>query len=123
MLALLTTLAFAAAAPQVSPPAAAQDPAAIRCETGPVLRRYGGTNWIVYSCQDGASMVVLAYEGNPAAPFAFFLSPKDGGYAVEGEGTGDRKASDAAGAELSRLSPAELAELLAATRAAPAGSH
>ena len=91
-------------------------PSPMKCETGPASRRFGGANWSIYSCDDKRSMVVVTSEGNPAAPFYFLLTPKAGGYAVNGEGTGDKRASDAAGDDISRLTPTELANLLAATK-------
>jgi len=49
------------------------------CETGPLTRQYGGTEWYVYSCSDGRSLVVVASPENPAAkPNAFIVSSKDG---------------------------------------------
>lgn len=91
----------------------------MKCETGPVPRTFGGTRWVVYSCDDLASMVVISAQGNPASPFYFFLKPKPdaGNYTITGEGNGDKKASDAAGDALSKMTPADLAALLAATKA------
>lgn len=49
------------------------------CETGPLTRQYGGTEWYVYSCSDSRSLVVVASPNNPAAkPNAFIVSSKDG---------------------------------------------
>jgi hypothetical protein len=62
-------------------------------------------------------MVVVSAPGNPALPFYFLLKPNGGSYAIEGEGNGDKKASDAAGDSLSKMTPAEFAALLAATKA------
>lgn len=100
-----------------------QAPAAMKCETGPVHRQFGGTDWLVYSCDDGRSMVAISSSGNPASPFYFILTPKDGSYGVFGEGTGSKAASDAAGADLSRLRPDELAALLAETKTASAAQQ
>ncbi|QAY75935.1 hypothetical protein [Sphingosinicella sp. BN140058] len=89
------------------------------CETGRVQRRFGGTDWIVLSCADKLSMVVVSAPGNPASPFYFFLKPgRDGGYTIVGEGNGDRQASDAAGDALSKMTVAEMQALLAETRSA-----
>ena len=101
-----------------STPADAQQPAApvLKCETGPVSRVFGGTYWIVYSCDDRRSMVVVSGQGNPASPFYFLLTPGAGAYKIEGEGNGDKKASDAAGDAISKLAPEELAALLSATQ-------
>lgn len=89
----------------------------MKCETGLANRTFGGTSWTVYSCDDQASMVVVSAQGNPASPFYFFLQPNGGTYTVTGEGNGDKKASDAAGDALSKMTPADFAELLAATKA------
>jgi hypothetical protein len=95
----------------------------MKCETGPVDRQFGGTNWVVYSCDDQRSMVVVSVKDNPASPFYFILSPKADSYDVYGEGNGSKSASDAAGGELSRLSIEELRQLLAATRTGGAERH
>ena len=71
----------------------------------------------MYSCDDQASMAILSAPGNPASPFYFFLVPEAETYKIVGEGAGDKKASDAAGDDLSRLTPAEFAALLAETKA------
>lgn len=96
----------------------AQPPRAMRCETGPVTKTFGGTGWIVYSCDDGVSLVVVSAQGNPAFPFFFHLRPNAESYRVVGEGNGDKRASDAAGADLSELSSAAIAALIAETKAA-----
>src|SRR6516162_3460578 len=87
-------------------------PPPLRCESGPANRTFGGTNWLVYSCDDRASMVVVAAQGNPASPFYFFLTPDGGTYRIRGEGTGDKKASDAAFDALSKMTPADFGAFL-----------
>ncbi len=96
----------------------AQSPQAMRCETGPITKTFGGTEWIVYSCDDEVSLVVVSAQGNPAFPFFFYLQRKAESYQVVGEGNGDKRASEAAGRVLSELSSAEIAALLAATKTA-----
>ena len=96
----------------------APPPQPVRCETGPITRTFGGTEWIVYSCEDEASLVVVSAEGSPASPFFFYLRPSTESYEVAGEGSGDKRTTDAAGAELSELGSAEIAALLAETKAA-----
>ena len=96
----------------------AQPPRAMRCETGPVTKTFGATEWIVYSCDDGVSLVVVSAQGNPAFPFFFHLRPNAETYQVVGEGNGDPRASDAAGRDLTELRVAEIAALLAETKAA-----
>ena len=95
-------------------------PSPMKCETGPLYRQFGGTDWTVYSCDDEHSMVVISRAGNPASPFYFILTPKSGAYAIHGEGNGSRMASDAAGDDLSRLTQADFAKMLAETKAVPA---
>jgi hypothetical protein len=57
------------------------------CETGPLTRQYGGTEWYVYSCSDSRSLVVVASPNNPAAkPNAFIVSSKDGVKRLNGAG-------------------------------------
>jgi hypothetical protein len=57
------------------------------CETGPLTRQYGGTEWYVYSCSDSRSLAVVASPNNPAAkPYAFLVSSKDGVKRLNGAG-------------------------------------
>jgi len=90
------------------------------CETGPISRTYGGTDWLIYSCEDHQSLVFVSPQGNPAFPFYFILHPKDGRYQLYGEGNGDKGASDAARDEISRVSQKDVASLIEATKVVPA---
>lgn len=92
----------------------AQQP--LSCQIGPVHRTFGGTPWIVYSCEDGKSLAVITETGSIAAPFFFILAWRDGGYRISGEGNGDKNASNAAGRDLEALAPAEVVALIAATQ-------
>src|ERR1700755_2491601 len=88
----------------LSAPALALEPGAPEsCATGPVIKTYGGTKGVVASCSDGKSLVFVAQEGSPAAPFEFDLTYTGDGYDMTGRGKGDRKLTDAAYAELSKL--------------------
>jgi len=62
---------------------------------------------------------VVSARGNPAAPFVFFLRLEAGKYRLEGSGNGDKKASGAAAADLAKLTPADIAALIAAAKTAP----
>ena len=112
---LAFVLALAAGAARAEPPASAS----MKCETGPVHRQFGGTDWTIYSCDDHHSIVVVSSEGNPASPFVFLLTVKSGTYVIHGEGNGSKEASDAAGDDLSRLSQVDLTALLAETLVKP----
>lgn len=86
------------------------------CSTGPVSKSYGATPWLVYACSDGKSIVAVTASGSPAGPFYFMLYPKDGKYAVVGEGTGPKNLTDRAYAELTRLTGQDVAELIASAK-------
>src|ERR1700722_9045111 len=45
----------------------------LNCKIGPIENIYGGTKWLVYGCDDKASVVVVTAPGNPAMPFYFFF--------------------------------------------------
>jgi hypothetical protein len=90
----------------------------IKCKVGPIDHSFGGTEWQVYACDDGRSILARAKDGNPAAPFYFIVAAKDATYEIYGEGTGDQAASDSAYAELSKLAPAAIAGLHAQATAA-----
>jgi|SRR5580704_547708 hypothetical protein len=89
----------------------------LTCETGPVTKTYGGTNWLIYSCSDHQSLALLSEPNSLASPFMFFFHRMDDGhYRLSGEGTGNRSATDAALKELSALSQSQIEAVLAATR-------
>lgn len=104
----------------LSPQAAAQQPT-LDCSTGPALRTYGSTPWLVYTCSDGKSVVVISSPGSPAAPFYFMFSQKNGKYALVGEGTAPKSQTDPAYAELVRLKDKDIAGLIQAAKQAKAG--
>ncbi|RIJ30316.1 hypothetical protein [Henriciella mobilis] len=88
------------------------------CETGPLERQFGNTDWIVYSCQDEVSLVIISAEGNPAMPFYFMFFPKDGKYRLHGEGNGDKTYTEAAFEELKQLGSADIQQLIVSTKQA-----
>jgi hypothetical protein len=63
----------------------------MKCETGPVSREFAGTAWKIYNGNDGASLVILTAQGNPASPFYFFLKADAGLYKIESEGNGEQR--------------------------------
>ncbi len=94
----------------------AQQP--LRCDIGPVHRTFGGTPWLVYSCEDGKSLAVITEASSIAAPFVFILAWRDGGYRISGEGNGSEAASNAAGRDLEALTAVDIATLIAETQTA-----
>lgn len=92
------------------------DQNAMKCETGPVKKIFGNTSWLVYSCTDNNTVVVVSDTGNPAMPFHFTFYKKEDGYHLSGEGTGNKLASSAAYAELSKLSESTIKQLINETK-------
>lgn len=88
----------------------------LECKIGPVTKLYGGTTWLVYSCDDDRSIVIVSAPGSRAAPFYFSYFLEAGGYHLSGEGTGDRAATDMAYKELVALTAKDIALLIAETK-------
>lgn len=86
------------------------------CDVGPLWKTYGTTEWLVYSCKDARSVVVVAAPGNPAMPFFFMLSSEDDGIRVYGEGEGDKSATKPAFDELKEVTASDLARLISETQ-------
>ena len=99
-------------------PASAQrvDRTKLDCRIGPIARTYGGSSWLVYSCDDNLTVVIAAVPGSPAAPFYFMFVPEQGVYQLRGEGTGKRSATEPAYNQLRLFTGPEIAALIAATR-------
>src|SRR3954471_22327647 len=100
-------LAHIAAAALSSALAAGAEPPAIECEIGPLSKSFGHTGWLVYACDDDHSLVVVS----EAMPFYFMFSWKDEAYQLLGEGNGDKKVTQAAFDELSKLDKAGIENL------------
>lgn len=93
----------------------------LECAVGPVEREYGGSAFAIYSCDDDKSVVAVAKRGSAAFPFYFIVSPVEGQVRLYGQGDGDGEATRAAFAELNEISAADVAALVAATKAPAAG--
>jgi hypothetical protein len=111
-------LFFVLACLGMSPPAYAggETPVTMSCNVGPVNKTYGGTKWLVFSCSDSQSLVVVSAPGSAAAPFYFLFAADSTGYDLKGEGTGNRAATDAAYKDLSALSVPAIRALIAETK-------
>lgn len=103
--------AFFALATLVSTPLLAQT-SPLKCSVGPITKIYGNNQWLVYSCNDEKSVVVVSGPNSSAAPFYFIFSPSSGGYQLRGEGTGNKAATDAAYNELHNLSSKDVEALI-----------
>lgn len=94
----------------------ASEPAPLRCENGPLSKTYGGTDWLVFSCDDQRSLVIMSAPGNPAAPYVFFLHPDEKGYRISGRGNADKKATRAAIKQLKRMTKKSILRLIKQTK-------
>jgi hypothetical protein len=97
--------------------------APLACDRGPIEKVFGGTRWLVYSCSDGRSVVLVSAPGSPASPFYFMFSRENGSYNLHGEGTGNKAATDATLAELKKLVTADIVGLLRETLASPGAAN
>jgi hypothetical protein len=99
----------------IGPALAASQPS-LQCDVGPISKGYGGSQWLVYSCNDARSVVFVSAPGSPASPFVFLATVGAKDFKLHGEGTGNKQASDAAYKELSVLTLRDLAALTAQAR-------
>ncbi len=87
----------------------------LKCDIGPVIKKFGATQWLVYSCDDRRTVVIVSAPGNPAMPFYFTFHPGEKGYRLMGEGTGGKDATAAAFDELKALSEPDITALIEQT--------
>jgi len=90
----------------------------LKCDVGPVTKVFGAVPWLVYSCDDSTSVVLVSAPGSPATPFYFIFSLEGSAYKLRGEGTGPKAATDAALKDLQALAATDIAALRSATLAA-----
>lgn len=110
--------AGALAADPASAGSSAGNRPALDCHVGPVTKTFGGTSWLVYSCSDHKTLVIVSARGNPAAPFYFLFYPTANGYKIGGEGNGPKDVTDATYKELESFSPHDIQELIDETEKA-----
>ena len=96
--------------------------APVECVRGPLVREYGGNDWLVYGCSDERSFVVVSSSESPANPFAFMFLFDGETYRIRGEGTGDQGATSAAFNELSQMTPEQISNIVSAVSEAPEGA-
>jgi hypothetical protein len=95
----------------VSAIALADEKRSMECVVGPFTKTFGKTEWLVYGCGDGRSVLVVPAPGNPAMQFYFLLSPQDEEVEIHGEGMGSKDATEAAYKDLEKLSVEQIAAL------------
>ena len=86
-------------------PAGAQT-APMDCTVGPVIKTFGWSKWVVNSCADGRTVILMATDDSPAFPCFIKIEPSTKGYSINGRGKGDKQATNAAMDELGALSVA-----------------
>jgi len=86
------------------------------CNIGPVTKNFGDSAWLVYSCDDNSTLIIIAANDNPAKPFYFKFFQSDGRYHLHGEGRGDREATKSTFGVLKALSKSDIEGLIAATK-------
>jgi hypothetical protein len=94
----------------------ASTPPPMNCDIGPVNKTYGKTEWFVYSCSDGRTVVLVSAPGNPAMPFVFMFHPREDGYQLHGEGAGKKEATAATFNDLKTLSERDIKALIEQTK-------
>jgi hypothetical protein len=100
--------------------AGAEDEDTFRCNIGPITKTYGHGQWLVYSCNDDKTVLIVSAPGNPATPYYFTLLPTDAGHRLFGEGTGNKEATTAALEQLKSLSEDDIANVIRETKEAKA---
>src|SRR5262249_61504358 len=100
--------------------AVAEDEDSFRCNIGPVAKTYGREQWLVYSCNDDKTVLIVSAPGNPATPYYFTLLTTDAGHRLFGDGRGKKEATTAALEQLKSLSEEAIANVIKETKEAKA---
>ncbi|MFN3231464.1 MAG: hypothetical protein ACE363_04815 [Alphaproteobacteria bacterium] len=93
---------------------------ALDCPLGPVEKGFGRSDWLVYGCMDGASLLIEARRDNPAYPSYFTFTKYEGGYSLAGEGMGKKKVARAGFEDMKFLQARDIQTLYNETAAAAA---
>ena len=114
---MLITLAFSMtiASSHALPAAPSKQP--LNCDVGPLEKTIAGSTWLLYSCGDGSTLILITPAGSKSFPFVFSLYRTETGYRLSGEGTGPKVATDPVAEVLSALSPQNIAILIDQTKA------
>jgi hypothetical protein len=88
----------------------------LQCDVGPINQTYGAAAWLVYSCRDGKSVVIVSAPGSSAMPFYFMFSAEGPTYRLVGEGTGSKEITDRVLAELKALRKEDITALVRQTQ-------
>ena len=86
------------------------------CDIGPLNKTYGKNPWLVYSCNDDRTVIVVSAPGNPAMPFSFTVAIGDHGLQVTGEGKGRKEVVNAMYNDITSLSVRDVRHLIEETK-------
>lgn len=88
----------------------------LSCTIGPATRTFGGSQWLVYGCDDGKSVILVSAPGSAAMPFVFSFIYTNTGMRLDGQGTGNKASTNKAYAALKKLTQADVAALYRAAK-------
>tara|TARA_B100001179_G_scaffold173555_1_gene128930 strand:- start:304 stop:693 length:390 start_codon:yes stop_codon:yes gene_type:complete len=116
LLALFAVLATsnAQAASASIDPDGKSDRLELKCEAGPAERYFEKVQWLVYACDDEASIIIITGPKSPQdLSFYFLVYPSEGTYKLVGEGNGDEDLTQPAYQALSAMSADDIRALYA----------
>jgi hypothetical protein len=88
------------------------EPQKLNCDVGPIIKKFGGSEWLVYSCGDSQNIIFVTAQGSPAMPFVFIRANGK----LRGEGNGKKEYTDPAYSELKQLTSAQVEKLIEETK-------
>jgi hypothetical protein len=86
------------------------------CGVGPITKVWGEVPWLVYSCDNERSIVIIAAPGSPAEPWVFTLDRGKNGIHLDGDGASGKQGTAATYAELSKFSQHDFEKLIEETK-------
>ena len=89
----------------------------LRCDVGPIERSFAGHKSRVYSCSDGESLIIQSADTSSGTEFTYSILVQGGRPSVGGNGSGDGEIVAGVYQELRRMTPRQVAALVAATKA------
>jgi hypothetical protein len=87
----------------------------LKCETGPIIKTFGGTPWKVFGCNDDRHLQFVAVPNSPAGQVLFMLFFENNSWQVLEMGIMTRASGQAEG-EIRSLSEPEITALIEATK-------
>lgn len=98
-------------------PALAADAPKLECKIGPAKRRFGGTLWLVFACNDNRSLAFRPEQNNPNSTAKFVLRWTGAQYELEGDPGDKADVAERAYNEIADLTERQIDALIAAAKA------